>query len=201
MHHESGLTNCIQVTSILYAGLQVALLAALVTQSFKTQLTIPSAALFMVGSVLLCLLSYYEHERTVKSSIILVVYLLVSLFFDAARCRTFWLHDRSQSLSGLFSANVALKFAFLNLELNGKRHILLPKFAKYPPEATSSDLNRWFFWWQNPLFVQGFTNNLSIDDLFHLDKQFASERLHKLFLSSWTQSKPLLSSDLRLALC
>jgi ATP-binding cassette, subfamily C (CFTR/MRP), member 1 len=185
-------TNVLQIISIVYAGLQIALLAALATPlSFRTRLTIPSAVLLIAGSVLLCLLSYFEHQRTVKSSVFLVVYLLVSLFFDAARCRTFWLHDRNQTLSILFSANVAIKFLFLNLEVHSKRHILLPKFATYPPEATSSDLNRWFFWWQNSLFLQGFTKNLSVDDLFHLDKQFTSERLQNLFQPAWTQSKQL----------
>ena len=185
-------TDVLKIISIVYAGLQIALLAALATPwSFRTRLTIPSAALLIAGSVLLCLMSYFEHQRTVKPSVILVVYLLISLFFDAARCRTFWLHNHNQPLSILFSANVAIKFLFLNLEVHSKRHILLPKFATYPPEATSSDLNRWFFWWQNSLFLQGFTKNLSIDDLFHLDKQFTSERLQNLFQTSWTQSKQL----------
>lgn len=145
----------------------------------------------IAGSVLLCLLSYFEHHRTVKPSVLLTVYLLISLFFDAARCRTFWLHNRNQALSILFSTNVAVKLLFLNLEVHSKRHILLPKFAAYPPEATSSDLNRWFFWWQNSLFIQGFTKNLSVDDLFPLDKQFASETLQNLFQPAWDQSKQL----------
>ncbi len=185
-------TNVLQIVSILYAALQIALLAALATPwSFRTQFTIPSAVLLVAGSVLLCLLSYFEHHRTVKPSVLLTVYLLISLFFDAARCRTFWLHNRNQTLSILFSTNVAVKLLFLNLEVHSKRHILLPKFAAYPPEATSSDLNRWFFWWQNSLFLQGFTKNLSVDDLFPLDKQFASETLQNLFQPAWDQSKQL----------
>lgn len=189
---KNPLTKVLQIISIIYSGLQIALLAALATPwSFRTRFTIPSAVLLIAGSVLLCLLSYFEHQRAVKSSVVLVVYLLVSLAFDVARCRTFWLHNRNQTLSILFSANVAIKFLFLNLEVNSKRHILLPKFANYPPEATSSDLNRWFFWWQNSLFLQGFTKNLSVDDLFPLNKQFTSEALQNLFQPAWAQSKQI----------
>ncbi|KAH8701351.1 P-loop containing nucleoside triphosphate hydrolase protein [Phaeosphaeriaceae sp. PMI808] len=176
------------IISILYAVLQIALLVVLATSwSLKTRATIPSAVVLIAGSILLCLLSYFEHQRTVKPSAILIVYLLVSLSFDAARCRTFWLNNRHQTLSILFTANVAIKFLFLNLETHDKKHILVPKFASYPPEATSSDINRWFFWWQNSLFLQGFTKNLTVDDLFHLDKQLRSERLQELFQTSWTR--------------
>ena len=103
--------------------------------------------------------------------------------------------ESQSNLSILLSASVAVKVLFLNLEVHSKRDILLPKFASYPPEVTSSDPNRWFFWWQNSLFLQGFSRNLSVDDLFHLEKQFTSERLHSLFQASWTQSKQLFSPE------
>jgi ATP-binding cassette subfamily C (CFTR/MRP) protein 1 len=88
-------------------------------------------------------------------------------------------------VSALFTTRVGVKLFLAIVEAWGKRSILLPEHANYPPETTSGVYSRVFFWWQNALFRNGFKNNLKVDDLFDLDKHLRSEYLYQLIQSKW----------------
>ena len=132
-------------------------------------------------------LSYAEHVRAVRPSLILSTYLFVSLLLDAARARTLWLEPGGLATAAVFTAGLAVKFVNLVLEATEKRWILRPQYAAYPPEATSGIFNRCFFWWQNSLFRKGFSNTLVIDDLFVLDKHLNAEYLQVFLQSAWAK--------------
>jgi hypothetical protein len=74
-------------------------------------------------------------------------------------------------------------------EARGKSSILLPDYTDYPPEATAGVYSRALFWWQNQLFRQGFSNTLSVDDLFELDKHLRADYLQQKIQSAWRKGK------------
>lgn len=85
----------------------------------------------------------------------------------------------------LFTVIIVMKTIALLMEIREKRASLRPTFAMYPPEALAGVFNRWAFWWENSLFKKGFNNNLGVDDLFTLDDQLSSERLHCRLRAAW----------------
>jgi hypothetical protein len=156
----------------------------------RTDASIPINALLTFASFLLGLLSYTEHNFSVTPSFVLNVYLFITLLFDIAKTRTLWLRQLggvSETIAIITSVVVALKSFLLVLEAVEKRPILREEYRAYPPEATAGIFNKALFWWLNPLFQQGLTRSLVVDDLFVLDKQLSSERLHSSLETSWSQ--------------
>jgi len=152
---------------------------------------VPSAALNFVGSLVLCLLSFFEHTRCVRTSFLLNVYLLFTVIFDAARSRSYSLESSLELISTLFTTRVGVKLFLAIFEARGKQSILLPEYAGYPAEATSGVYSRALFWWQNALFRTGFSNAIGVDDLFDLDKHLRSSYLHQRIQPAWESSKLL----------
>ncbi len=141
--------------------------------------------LTFVGSLVLCLLSYAEHEHSVRPSLILSAYLFFSLIFDIARVRTLWLILEDGVIAIVMTTVFVVKFLILGLESMEKRSILAPEYQNYPPEATTGMFGQSVFWWLNSLFLQGSRKILFLDDLCPLDRQLYSERLHQQIQSAW----------------
>ncbi|KAL2132691.1 hypothetical protein VTI74DRAFT_3471 [Chaetomium olivicolor] len=170
-------------------ALQLAVLILWITPSAaRTSTTLAAAALTFVSTLGLSLLSYVEHTRVVRPSSLINTYLLATLLFDIAHARTLWLRaadQLNQCIAYVSTAVVVVKAVVLVLEAMDKRRSLRPEYRAYPPEATSSIYNRSFFWWLNPLFKQGFSRELDVDDLFVLDKHLQASYGYKRFQTAW----------------
>lgn len=151
----------------------------------QNRAALPSAALTLAGTVILAILSTFEHMRTIRPSWLLSVYLMLTVVFDTARSRSYSLTPDLDSIATVFTSRVAMKLILAILEARSKRRLLLPQFADCPPEAISGPYRRALFWWLNALFKEGYSKSLTVDDLFHLDKHLQSDYLHHLLGSSW----------------
>lgn len=149
----------------------------------------PSAILSAVGAIILVTLSVFEHMRTIRPSLLLNVYLLFTVVFDIARSRSYSLTPELDTISTVFNTRVGVKLILAIIEARPKRRLLLPVFSNGPPESTSGPYKRALFWWLNALFKKGYSESLSVDDLFHLDKHLQSDYLHHLLGSSWGRRK------------
>ena len=195
-------SNCglsdIQATWFILLAFQIAqtVLWAL-PSAVSTKASIAANALLSIGVVFLACLSYAEHTRSVRPSFILNTYLFCSLLFDIARARTLWLRSTdsfNEIIAIVTTVAVAVKAMILVLEAVEKRHILKSEYAAYPPEATAGFYNRAVFWWLNPLFKNGFSNFLTVEDLSVLDKELSSERLLAMFEERWSKGKHFIGS-------
>ena len=154
-----------------------------------TRATIPSAVLSFLAAFAILFLSHLEHSRSTKPSVVLSVYLLVSVVFDATELRTLFLrHDKSVILC-LSTANIAIKLILIALESTSKRAYLKTPYRSYPPEATSGIFSRSFFWWINPILAKGFRKLITLDDLFTIDASLKSEVLLDNIQISWGKCK------------
>lgn len=169
-------------------GLSTALLALWTNAAagdniIHTRTTIPSAALSLVAPVGYCLLSWLEHHRSVRLSLILPLYLSSSILFDTARARTLWMlndyHIGSipTSILALFHSSIALRAILLILESIEKRGILLPPHKTASSEVIKGPLNRGVFFWVTTLFLRGYTHILKLEDLYPLDPKMHSQDL------------------------
>lgn len=137
----------------------------------------------------LCLLSHLEHSRNVRPSWILNVYLLISLALDGTRARTLWAIPDNRPLATILIVTVVIKGFLVVLEAKEKRNSLLSAYRHYPPEAISGIYNAWFFWWLNPLFLEGYKKTLNIDQLFRADDKLVPRDEGPGLLSKWRQCK------------
>ncbi|OGM47599.1 ABC multidrug transporter [Aspergillus bombycis] len=154
----------------------------------RTQASIAANAVLTVGILFLGVLSYVEHNYSVRPSLLLGIYLSITLLFDIAKTRTLWLRELAEvnrTIAILTSVAVGVKALLFLLETVEKRRILKNVYANYPPEATGSIFNRFFFWWLVPLFRAGFSKLLSVEDLYTLDRQLASKTLHDSLETMW----------------
>lgn len=131
------------------------------------------------------MLSYIEHERSVRPSSILNTYLLISLLFDVVQVRTLWLLQGVQNIAAVFTAAMSLKTLLLFLEAHDKALYLRRPFSMSPPETTNGIFSQTLFWWINPLLWKGFRSILDVHDLFVLDSELSSEFLHRSLWKRW----------------
>ncbi|KAK4208910.1 hypothetical protein QBC37DRAFT_60766 [Rhypophila decipiens] len=179
---------------ITLAALQVAALVLWANTSsvFFTRSSLAAVSLSPISTLALCLLSYFEHSRTVKPSTLLNSFLFATLLFDIAHARTLWLRAEEyailknvQVIAVISVVAVAIKALVLVAEAYEKRRMLRKEYGSYPPEATGSVFNRSFFWWLNSLFRVGYRHVLDVDELFVLDKHIKSGYCHPRFQAAW----------------
>ena len=151
----------------------------------KTKASVANAAIALVGSLALGLLSFVEHRKTILPSLMIESYLGISLIFDAARVRTLWLQHYNDNVAAVTTTSLAVKCALLFAEATEKRGILRVEWRKQSSEATSGLFGKNFFWWLNPLFLAGFSRSLDIDDLLPLDKHLTSDYLYHRLQTAW----------------
>ncbi|KAH9869491.1 hypothetical protein IAQ61_006697 [Plenodomus lingam] len=176
------------ITWIIFLGFELALLIVWASRSTQqNQVELASAAIDFVGAVVLTVLSFFEHVRTVKPSFILNVYLLFTSIFDIARSRSYSLTPELDLPATIFTTRLAIKILLAIFEARGKRKLLLPEYVDSPSETTSGIYKSASFWWLNELFKKGFSSSIGLDDLFHLDKHLKAEYLHEALGTAWSK--------------
>ncbi|TDZ58384.1 ABC transporter atnG [Colletotrichum trifolii] len=175
--------------SICLVVLNLALLALWATASSgditHTRATIPTTVLTLMASVGFGLLSWLEHDRSVRPSFVLSTYLFLSILLDIARARTLWMLGRNQTIPAIFTCTLAVRAIMILLESTEKRRILVPHLKGYSKEVTSGTFNRSVFFWLSSLFINGYRNILKLDDLYPLDPKLASQPLYEKLAAAW----------------
>lgn len=156
----------------------------------RTDVSLAAAILLLISSISLVILSYAEHTRSVQPSAIIDIYLASSLLLDIPQARTLFNRGSAPgSIAVLFVWSMLLKGLALSLEAQNKKRFLMTPYQNYSPEALSSIINRSFQWWVNPLFIRGFSNLLSMNQLFTPDRKLASQKLFKAHSKNWPQGR------------
>ena len=145
-----------------------------------------AATLVFIDGLGLCLLSHFEHVRSVRPSTIINIYLLVTMIFDIAQIRTLWIQDAPRSIASIFTVTVAVKFLVAIMEATEKKKLLLTRYQDTGPEATSGTYSRALFWWLNPLMSTGFKRVIGEEDLFTLEEDMSSSVLGKRAQKLWS---------------
>lgn len=176
---------------ILYAingVISIALVALWAAPSTaQTKASIANAIMVLVGWLALGTLSFVEHQKTIRPSLIIEFYLALSLLLDAARVRTLWLQGYNGTVAAVSSVSFAVKATLLCVEALGKRRTLRTEWQNQSLEATSGLVAKLTFWWLNPLFLTGYARSLSMGDLLPLDKHLSSGYLHRQMGRAWSR--------------
>ncbi|KAH8693633.1 ATPase-like protein [Talaromyces proteolyticus] len=174
----------------------VKLAITLVPNAFFTS----SMAVELVSSLSVAAVSFIEHSRSPRPSILLHVYLLVTILLDIAQVRTLWLASTSPDdirVTGLVTAEVVVKACLLLVESRSKARWTRWDQKQHSPEETSGLFGLAAFVWIDSLFMSGFKKVLTINDLLPLDKSMATESLERAL---WDRIQTLKSNGQKLGL-
>nr|POE50463.1 abc transporter c family member 9 [Quercus suber] len=150
-----------------------------------TRATLATASLTFVASLGVGLLSWLGHQRALRPSFILSVYLLFSIILDLPRCRTLWLLRSDASIAAVFTSSIALRVVLLVLETVEKRSMLSASYRNTSAESTRGPFNLALFLWLVPLFVKGYKKILVLDDLEQFDPKLQSKPLSRALVDTW----------------
>ncbi|KPM39265.1 ABC transporter C family member 3 [Neonectria ditissima] len=146
-----------------------------------TAYSIASDALRLVAVIAVGLVSFAEHSRSPRPSILLGCFLLLTLLFDVVRSRTLWLlaesseDDRDASIS---VTATAVKAVIILLEARPKMQWRIGDEPHSPEEMSGIFGLSTYFWLRN-LFFAGFRSLLSIADLYAFDQRMKAPILEE----------------------
>ncbi|KAL7934413.1 P-loop containing nucleoside triphosphate hydrolase protein [Trichoderma chlorosporum] len=166
------------VLSIVWRGKQAALF-------------ISAATLEVVAISLVLPLSFWQHVRSSRPSFLLSGYLTLSVFFDIARTRSFWLASVTRSgdaFAAVFTASVAVKVVIFAAESYPKTRWTQRHGKCHSPEETTGLFGLVMFSWLWTLFVRGRRKVLNLDDLLPLDQHMTSDVLRRKLQASMQTS-------------
>lgn len=175
-----------QVLYAVFGAVQLALIALWAKPiTIKTTASVANAILGSVGALALATLSFVEHERSIRPSLVIQSYLFLTLLLDAARVRTLWLQSYNNAVAAVTTVSFTIKFVLTIFEAVEKRNILHSNWKSTSPEATSGLFSRSIFWWLNGLFRTGFKRSLYMEDLLPLDKHLTCDYLYDRLQTTW----------------
>ncbi|KAK1997544.1 ABC transporter [Colletotrichum falcatum] len=166
----------------VFATLQFALLIIQTTSNGSRIDGFAAAAsgLSLLASLCMIVLSYAEHSRSARPSMLLTGYIFLQILFDVAQVRTSWLMAEtfsSQLFARLFTASLAVKVVILFVEAQRKARWISWTAEEHSPEETSGLFSLGVYFWLNRLFLHGYRNVLSIKDLYALDQGMIAETM------------------------
>lgn len=153
---------------------------------------VASSTTTFVSSLSMIAMSFLEHSRSPRPSILLNAYLFLTILFDIAQIRTLWLASATQyelAFTRLSTTTVALKAAIMLLESQHKTRWVQWDAKAHSPEETTGIYGLGAFVWLNKLFLTGYRKTLRMDDLFPLDSSMAADSLHARLASIMEDSK------------
>lgn len=164
---------------------------SIVWRGEQAALFISGATVELVAISLVLPLSYLEHARTPRPSLLLSGYLTISLLLDIARARSFWLiavTRAEDAFAAIFTAFVGTKAVVLLVESFSKARWIQWDADSHSPEETTGFYGLVVFSWLWTIFVRGYSKRLTLDDLFPLDQQMASDALRRRLQASMKAS-------------
>ncbi|KAJ5936393.1 hypothetical protein N7454_005028 [Penicillium verhagenii] len=173
------------VAASFYTILQFALLIVSTVQPRELpKLSIAAGALSFVAAVVLAALSFLEHSRSTRPSILLAVFLFVTVLCDVVEVRSLWLRAHTYydlNYVKLFVATTLWKAVLIFLESVHRQSWLRWDWEEHSPEESSGLYGLGTFLWLSPLFMSGYKKVLDISDLFPLDNSVSVEALKTSF--------------------
>lgn len=160
----------------------------------KTRATLAAVALSLVSFIIFAWLSFWEHQRSLRPSSLLTVYLGLSTLLDLARARTLFFFSSGHTIASVFLTSYCVKVVIFGLELLEKRNLIIGHWKEAGSEDTASTYRRALFLWLNRLFVKGYRTLLSVKTLPKIDFDILSASEPDALKAKWARGKQYLLS-------
>ena len=160
----------------------------------RTKTSIAEPAIAIVEAVAIAVLSYFEHVKSNRPSILLNSYLVLSIILDIALTRTFWIRERMDAIAAVFTVSLICKAALLIAEEIPKKSTADGKH--FSRERSSGVISRSLFWWLNKLFYVAARDIITVDDLGTINEKFDSVPLLDTLEARWKKSSSIVPNVL-----
>ncbi|KAJ5663804.1 hypothetical protein N7507_004535 [Penicillium longicatenatum] len=173
------------LAAAIYTVFQLALLIIGSVHSLKlTDLSTTAEVLSFVTAIVIPILSFLEHSRSPRPSILLSIFLTLTVLCDIVQVRSLWLLAHSVdelNYVKLFTVAVVWKAALVCLESVHCQSWLGWDWNIHSPEEVNGLYGLGTFLWLTPLFMSGYKKVLNLSDLFPLDRNVSVEALKTSF--------------------
>ena len=175
------------------AGLLITQLVFLILRSQKTaaqtsaSLAADTLAIFGIFSA--AWLTYIVHQRSLRSSTLLILYLSVIAILDISKVRTLWLIQSAGGEAVTMTVVLILTAVALLLESVQKKSSIAEEKRFGAPEEYSGLWTRTAFTWLTGTFRAGYSRVISQNDLSPLDTRLESNLLRQKLVSTWARCK------------
>jgi ATP-binding cassette subfamily C (CFTR/MRP) protein 1 len=180
------------------AGILTTQVIFLVLRSHKsiiqTSASLTADTLTIVGIGGVGWLSYIGHQRSLRPSTLLSLYLSALVILDIPRVRTLWLIGRVNGEATLMTATLIFTAVALLLESTEKRSSVVEEKRFGAPEEYSGFWTRTAFAWLTATFRVGYSKILVQDDLPILDTQLQGNLLHQNLVRTWAKCKSFITA-------
>ena len=187
---DSRGNNHRQGALLLYCALQFAALIALALEPrVRNASSLAAFAVSAVCSILLCILSFFEHSKSIRPSTILILFLSLTALFDAVKVRTLWFLYPGATLTILFTTSTIVKGLAAFLETTHKSKHALPKTNDRSPEEKCGIISLCLSLWLEELLRRGLRWQISLAHLYSLGVDMSAQRLELSFLQQWEKQR------------
>lgn len=168
------------------------------TDYFHSGVTVAASVMSLVASICTMAIIFITHAYCLQPSAFLSIFFSLTMLFDIAMARSYFLRDTLGAIAGLQVCVVILKLLLVILEEVPKRSLYRSEHLRFTAsaETVSGFWSRSLFVWLNPLLVFGWRNAFTLDNLPSIGDEFASERLFDEFLPHWTEGRNRIRSGL-----
>ncbi|KAJ6780041.1 hypothetical protein PWT90_01213 [Aphanocladium album] len=166
---------------VVLAAVRFASMALAVSTKYSPRTFVIATALDALTPLSMAALSFFEHSRSPRPSVLLSLYIALKILFDIAQSRTLWLASQSNDeliFTKLFIAATALWIIVAALEAVRKRRWIRWNLADHSPEETVGIYELMTYSWSFRLLQKGRRNILSAQDLYKLDTRVSAKALH-----------------------
>ncbi len=180
-----------QVALGIFAALHLALLT-LWSKGYgvRVRTTLAAGIIALVTSIIILIQSDFEHRRSVRPAATLQVFFFFTIVLDLPRIRTQWILDGNNIISSLLTVAFVMRIILLFVEsLQKWKHSSLSP-ESIAPEDRQGVFGRTFFTWLNPMFLEGYNKDLTMDDMPQIDDGLKGEVLYVRLLKHWKSGKP-----------
>lgn len=180
-----------QIAGVLLLSTQVAsLIVWASSDDTRTTTGIASRAVSCLASLCILATLYTEHFYSPRPSLLLGLYLVITLLFDIVKIRSAFLRD-AVSDGSLAIGAIGLRFVLIILEEIPKRSLFISheKQVSANKESTGGFCSRAVFVWLFPLFHLGYNTRITVEDLDELSEDMQVSRLDDCFREHWDKGK------------
>lgn len=168
------------VSATSLVAVQIAILAVQARLANKTAASVASAVISLVASLLIPVVSYFEHLKSLRPSALLVSFLSLTCLFEAVQTRTYWLSGEV-ALAATLSVSVGTRLIVLYFETLSKKGLLLAQDEKIAVERLAGPISRTLFYWLNGLMRSGYRGLIQPEDLGPIDDRLLTTHLRPKF--------------------
>jgi ATP-binding cassette subfamily C (CFTR/MRP) protein 1 len=149
--------------------------------------SIAASSLTLVASLVITVLSWLEHGRSLRTSFLINGYLLITILFDAAQCRTLFLNGNRSPIGIPFAVVIGVKTIILLLEAQSKSRWYHFKYQR-SGEETAGLFSVCTYSWLTNLIARGHRKILGLEDLPPLDESLSTKHQQPRFEAAWNRS-------------